>query len=522
MRRASRAAAAVAVCLVLSLTHARAEPATQASAEAAFAQGKFNDARKTYECLIKSDPQPVGPHLGLIQTLLRLDRWRDALREAQSTAQAAPADADARGILALAEMRAGQPDAAQADSQKALALDKDDYWGLVAAGRVADWNGQRKESREFFTRATTLRPERPDAWLGLWDDADENRLGEADLAVARHYLALDPKGQPFDGETPFLRNLVDKESAFWRSFDTDPAFHLSESDKQQESYSAVFPIQREGPYVMVSVMVNGQPFRLLFDTGADGLLLTRKAARRLALPDLAKSLVSGLQGSAPATLQRADTLSLGPVTFRSVPVLVADGPDNMGDGLFGGTILEDYAVTLDFDNGTMTLARGAGAAHIARPNSAASTVPLHLFHGDLYISAHAQDMDGHAPDRPFWVILDTGAETNFLSLALTHALSAHSPRPGWIEGTTEGRSGIGDSAMRYEYCLTPARARITFDGTNHVLNQVGLNGESDLDRQLSPSANFETGMLMGIPVLAQHSRVTIDYPHRLLTFEDPE
>lgn len=510
-----------AALLGLSAGAALAEPPTQASAEAAFAQGKFDDARKTYERLVRSDPRPLGPRLGLIQTLLRLDQWRGALREAQGAAGADPASADARGLLALAEMRAGQPDAASTDSKRALVLDKNNYWGLVAAGRLADWNGRRKESRDFFTRATTLHPDRPDAWLGLWDDADENRLGEADLAVAKRYLALDPKGQPFDGETPFLRNLVDRESAFWRGFDADPAFHLSEADKKQEAYSAVFPIQRQGDYVMVSVKVNGQPFRLLFDTGAGGLLLTRKAARRLALPDLAKSLVSGLQGSAPASLQRADTLSLGPITFHSVPVTVADGPD-MGDGLFGGSILEDYAVTLDFDNGTMTLARGPRAAHIARPNSTTSTVPLHLFHGDLFVSAHARDLDGNAPDRPLWVLLDTGAETNFLSLALTHDLSAHTPRAGWTEGTTEGRSGIGDSAMRYDYCLTPARAKITFDGTDHVLNQIGLNGESDLDRQLSPGANFETGMLMGIPVLSQHNRITIDYPHRLLTLEDPK
>ena len=426
----------------LSLSPARAEPPSLAAAEASFAQGKFDDARKTYQTLLKMDPSQTAPRLGLIQTLLRLDRWREALTEAQSFVLADPNSADARGLRALAEMRAGQPDAAQSDAEKSLSLDKDDYWGLVAAGRLADWNGRRKDSREFFTRATSLHPERPDAWLGLWDDADENRIGETDLAVAKHYLALDPKGQPFDGETPFLRNLIEKESAFWSGFDADPAFHLSEADKKQEAYSAIFPIQRDGDYVMVAVKVNGQPFRLLFDTGASGLLLTRKAARRLALPDLAKSLVSGLQGNAPATLQRADTLSLGPVTFHSVPVLVADGPDNMGEGLFGGNILEDYAVTLDFDNGTMTLARGPGAAHIAHPNSTTSTVPLHLFHGDLYISAHAQDMDGHAPDRPLWALLDTGAETNFLSLALTRDLSAHSPRAGWIEGTTEGAAGL--------------------------------------------------------------------------------
>ena len=422
-------ATAAAFLLSLSLSPVRAEPPTQARAEAAFAQGKFDDARKTDEGLIRSNPRALGPRLGLIQTLLRLDRWRDALHEAQTAAQANPADADVRGLLALAEMRAGQPDTASADAKQALALDKDDYWGLIAAGRVADWNGRRKESREFFTRATDLHPDWPDAWLGLWDDADDNHLGEADLAVAKHYLALDPKGQPFDTETPFLRNLVEKESAFWRGFDADPAFHLSEADQKQESYSAVFPIQREGDYVLVAVKVNGQPFRLLFDTGAGGLLLTRKAARRLALPELAESLVSGLQGSAPASLQRADTLGLGPVTFHSIPVTVADGPDTMGDGLFGGNILEDFAVTLDFDNGTMTLARGPGAAHIARPSSTTSTVPLHFFHGDLFVSAHAQDMDGHAPDRPLWVLLDTGRRDELpVPCFDSRPLGAHSPR----------------------------------------------------------------------------------------------
>ena len=43
-----------------------------------------------------------------------------------------------------------------------------------------------------------------------------------------------------------------------------------------------------------------------------------------------------------------------------------------------------------------------------------------------------------------------------------------------------------------------------------------------LDQQISPGLDFETGMLLGIPVLNQHSRVTIDYPHHLLTFEDPK
>ena len=453
--------------------------------------------------------------------MLRQDRWRDALREAQAAILASPADADARGLLALAEMRAGQPDAASSDSRKALALDKDDYWGLVAAGRVADWNGQRKDSREFFTRAALLRPERPDAWLGLWDVADANHLGEAEIAVARKYLALDPKGQPYDRETPHLKGFVQNELDYWRKFEASPAFQSADAGPDA-SYTATLPIQRAGDYVTVTVGVNGQTFHLLFDTGAGGLLLSRKAAKRLALPDLADSQVNGVQGSAPAKLQRAEAMTLGSLTLHSIPLTVIESAGGTGDGILGGDVLDRYAVTLDFDSGTMTLTRGPGAGHMKRPHTSLSTLPLHTFGSHLFVSAHAREEAAGAPDHPFWAILDTGAETNFFSMVLTRDLSAHTIHDDWHEGSFKARAGIGNSSMKVDFCLTPAKVKLTFDGSDHVSNQVGLNGESVLDQQISPDSDFETGMLLGIPVLNQHSRVTIDYPHRLLTFEDPE
>ena len=77
--------------------------------------------------------------------------------------------------------------------------------------------------------------------------------------------------------------------------------------------------------------------------------------------------------------------------------------------------------------------------------------------------------------------------------------------------------------MRVEACNTPQKVTFTFDGSTPpaTLTQDGLIGRSFLDHQISPSMDFEVGMMLGIPVLSQHSRVTIDYPHRLLSFEDP-
>lgn len=144
-----------------------ASPPTLASADAAFAAGKFDQARKSYASLVKADPKSAPAYTGLILSQLRQDQWRDALKSAQSAAGADPKAAEAHGLLALSEIRAGEPEAAGEEAKLSLALDKDNYWGLVAAARIANWDGHDKEGYALFQRATKLHPERPDAWLGL-------------------------------------------------------------------------------------------------------------------------------------------------------------------------------------------------------------------------------------------------------------------------------------------------------------------------------------------------------------------
>lgn len=518
-RAAARRLVPVVLLLCACAAPSPAETPTLSAAEASFSQGKFDQARKTYTALVKADPKSTAPYPGLIQSLLRLDQWRDALRAAQAGVALDPSSADLRGLLAMTEIRAGEPEAAEVDADKALAVEKTNYWGLVAAGRVAAWDGHQKAGLALFTQATALHPERPDAWLGEWQATEDPGVTEATLQIASHYLALAPKGQPFDFETPFIANLVQNETGYWRRFSSDPPFHLDKPDGKDgkpEAYTAVFPIQRDGDSVLVSVGINGKTFHLLFDTGADSLLLSKTAAKRLALADLAKSYVAGVQGKAPAVLQRADTLTLGSVTMHSIPITVSDtGPDKT-DGIFGGTLLDDYAVTLDFVNSVMIIARGPGSGHIPLPHTSTATAPLHVFHEHLFVATHTEN-------RRIWAMLDTGAYTDLFSLDLTHDLSKRTNRDDWKEGTFEERVGIGDSAMQIDYCVTPAKLTFAFDGSSPpaTLTQDGLIGQSAIDHQLSPSFDFEIGMILGVPLLSQHSRVTIDYPHHLLTFEDP-
>jgi len=148
-------------------------------------------------------------------------------------------------------------------------------------------------------------------------------------------------------------------------------------------------------------------------------------------------------------------------------------------------------------------------------NTMVATTPLHPFHSHLFVSTHAQG-------RRVWAMLDTGAYTDIFSLNLTRALSSGTARLDWRAGSCEERIGIGGSAMQIDYCVTPKKLNIAFDGSTPpaTLTQDGPIGQSAIDHQPSPSFDFEIGMILGAPVLSQHNRVTIDYPHRLLTLED--
>lgn len=96
------------------------------------------------------------------------------------------------------------------------------------------------------------------------------------------------------------------------------------------------PIIRPRPGVLaVAVELNGQPARLVLDTGFDAVFLRREWVRRAGIPvrDLPGGTLRSHSGSAESRLQRGtlQRLRLGNVEVRGVPVFISDL------GLFGAT-----------------------------------------------------------------------------------------------------------------------------------------------------------------------------------------
>ncbi len=480
---------------------------TPAAGDALFAQGQFEAARKAYAA--SADPTA---QTGLIRSLLRLDRWDEALTVAQGFAAKNPSSADAHGLLALCLIRAGWQPPYAGEAKQSLALDPSNYWGLVASGRIADWDGHAEDARTLFRKASALHPEWPDAWLGLLRTLDDDKDAAEETAATLKYLALKPQGHPYDRENEWLRDFHANAAVYQHALNADPSFQQIEGPPSAKN-AATLKVNFSGDWAVFPVTLNDQQFRLIFDTGAGDVILTPNAAKRLKLPTLAHPYIRGLNGREPSTMLKASTMSLGELNYRSIPIYTsAFSPEN-SDGLLGGSTLDDCVITLDYIGATATLSPAkTAAAPVPLAGDQVVALPFRVYRDHLFLSVW---VNGH----PAWAMLDSGAQQTMMSLHFAKEQLKGVPKDDYHMGTFRGRTGIGDTDQHSEYVYSHDQSHITLSDKPPISVDTDTIGESSLDREFSSDYDFEIGLLLGASSLTYARRVTFDYPRRLMTFE---
>jgi tetratricopeptide (TPR) repeat protein len=491
-----------------------------------FAQNKFNQARAAYAAAIKRTPNQVALRLGMIRALLRLDAWSEAITQGRAAVAAAPQNADAHGLLAMALMRGGQPDAAAAEAKRALAISPDSYWGLVATGRVLLWEDQSQEARKVLTRATTLHPDWPEAWFYRLDTYKDDAVRAEAIQCLRAYVKLAPKGYPHDRA---LADYADSASYTSVAFKPTtyhpagpfPATRLQDADEGKAApISVTFPIERSDDSIIVPITVNGEKFHMLFDTGAaDSIALAGGQAESLKLPLLAKSVVRGVSGKEAEGVYKADEVTIGNLKMHSIPIDGMDTDIPPTDGLLGGAVFHEYAVTVDFEKNTMTLTRGKNAAAPPpAPGHHIMTIPFHNEQGYIFVPIKIQGQD-----TTEWGLLDTGASgMGVLSLIRARELGKKQAQDATAEVQVHHRLGVGTSNPSFTALLFEFGIELTLCNTEKPKFFVSMSpifGASMIDEEINRSFDFQLSAIVGISYLTSAKRVTFDYPHRLLTME---
>ncbi len=109
------------------------------------------------------------------------------------------------------------------------------------------------------------------------------------------------------------------------------------------------PFKRvRGGGVVVNVEVNGRAIEMLFDTGAQSCLFSRRDINRLGISvpaDAEPETTQGVGGSMAGLRFPVSRMRLGPIDKTNLPITVVE--QNFGEPLLGQSFFHDYQYTID-------------------------------------------------------------------------------------------------------------------------------------------------------------------------------
>ncbi|MBV9610039.1 MAG: aspartyl protease family protein [Acidobacteria bacterium] len=108
----------------------------------------------------------------------------------------------------------------------------------------------------------------------------------------------------------------------------------------------------------LNVVVNGKTSRLMLDTGASGLLLSRKAAERAGITYVSDMKFSGFGDKGPqgGHVAFAESIKIGDLEFRNCAIGITEQARVLDDdGLIGADVFSHYLVDIDFPDHQLKL-----------------------------------------------------------------------------------------------------------------------------------------------------------------------
>ena len=186
---------------------------------------------------------------------------------------------------------------------------------------------------------------------------------------------------------------------------------------------ASVPLDPLGGHVLVTASLNGQPARLILDTGAERSLVTPGAVRRLglALDRWVGTTLMGIgglerhQNAAPQSFELGGVSLRHPTIFHDASLAVGQLPiGRVGgqpvDGLLGRDFLAAFDVLIDVPGRRLTLYQVTGCS------GAVPALADAVFHrGDITGYRQALVIPVQVDGRPLRAMLDTGASRTLIT-----------------------------------------------------------------------------------------------------------
>ncbi len=254
----------------------------------------------------------------------------------------------------------------------------------------------------------------------------------------------------------------------------------------------------------------GKPLRMLFDTGATGILVRQAAVDKAGLTHVGAFEAHGIgdKGARSAFAAVAEGCSIGTLKFKQCVFQALEGKGHVAgdeDGLIGADFFSDYILQIDFQKQTLHLTpqpdrpiNPQGYDRTVPPAEAGFTQAFRQG-GHLYVLTKVNGKTSGL------FLLDTGSSGSMLDSTFARlSTKIHGNQYMHIRGVSGEVKDVFD-ADKAE--LQFAR----FQQSNLGLTSFNLNNSPDHE-------DFRMSGILGIPILSMF-RLTIDYRNGLVNFD---
>ena len=460
-------------------------------ATASYNEAKYSEALKSFvQASQSADPSvALGARKGMVLAALRIGEFTLARRTASILSEN-DTDAEALTLSGDALWAAGFFDEADREYERALAIDPDSSRARHGIARSLGSRSHLTEALEEVERALSLAPN--DSDIRALRGTVLERLNQfADAAKAyEKYADLLPRRESAAITT--ARN----RAALLRSFSKRPPLQVSEADGARAHR---LPFKLVNNKILVVGRLNGVRVEWVLDTGAERTGVSPEIASAAGIRAVSATLTAGVgrPGVRRIRLGRADSVEIGSLTVRNVPVAIR-APVRGGAARWQGQSLSPialgFSVSVDYGRKQVVLARALNDEPSTPVTLPMRIQPLPLIRGTLN-SMH-----------PAYFVVDTGGEVISIGADTADLLGMEPTRH--IPLRVLGMSGLDENAF-----LLPG-VDLDFEGVS--LRRVGL-AVLNL-RAPSVLLGYQVGGIVGHNFLSRY-RVSIDVPRSEVRLE---
>lgn len=317
-----------------------------------YRQGNFDPAIAKYQLFVQQHPQSPDGYAGLIRVYLK----QKNVEQAALAADKGIAQSDSprmRSARAEVWFRQGQVHEAEKEWVEIVNSGFPEARAYLGLARIRKAIAMYKTAKSLIDKAHTLDPSDSDIqeeWIGTLSRSKRIRYLEDSLAGENNWDA-----EERDAVKYYLEYLKE-----WAKQNTGSCRLVS---KVITSQTPLIPLWVNPAYtygVGLAVVLNGHKSKLLLDTGASGILVTRSVAQHAGISKISQTVVRGIgdKGSRNAYMGMADAIKIGDLEFQNCPVEVIEQRSLAGDeGLIGADVFENFLVEIDFPNQKLKLSQ---------------------------------------------------------------------------------------------------------------------------------------------------------------------